>query len=60
MKGSISYLPEEQELAEAWEKAVKDATPNVEVRKSDRHPPFKHVYLTIRNTGNCCKSNKND
>ena len=48
MKITIAYLPEEQEVAAARVSALRQLQPRMKVRKSDAHPPFKHVYLTTR------------
>lgn len=59
MKGSISYLPGEERQAEAWETAIRAADPRVKVRKSDAHPPFKHIYLTTKKPAKPCENRKN-
>lgn len=48
MKCSFSYLPEEEGQALAAVKAVRAAVPVLVIRKSERHPPFKHIYLTTK------------
>jgi len=47
MKITIAYLPEEQEEAAADLAALQRLHPRLKVRKSDRHEPFKHIYVTI-------------
>ena len=47
MKITFAYLPEEQEEAAADVAALRQLHPRLKVRKSDAHPPFKHIYLTI-------------
>lgn len=59
MKGKISYLPEEEPQAEAWRIAIAAADPRVKVRKSEGHPPFKHMYLTTKKAGNHCNDKRN-
>ena len=50
MKITFAYLPEEQEEAAAGVAALRQLQPRMKVRKSDAHPPFKHVYLTTPKT----------
>ena len=54
MKITFAYLPEEQEEAAASVAALRRLQPRLKVRKSDAHPPFKHIYLTIPKPGNHC------
>ena len=58
MKLTIAYLPEEQEEAAACVAALRQLQPGIMVRESDRHPPFRHIYLTTKKPGNRCNSNK--
>ncbi|MGN8875273.1 hypothetical protein [Pseudoflavonifractor sp. HCP28S3_F10] len=51
MKITIAYLPEEQEEAAADLVALRQLHPRLKVHKSDAHPPFKHIYLTIPKPG---------
>lgn len=46
MKIKISHKPEEQMEAAATVAALLRLHPGATVRKSDRHAPFLHVYLT--------------
>ena len=50
MKITFAYLPEEQEEAVASVVAIRQLQPRMKVRKSDAHPPFKHIYMTIPKT----------
>jgi hypothetical protein len=50
MKGSISYLPEEEARAQAWAASIKAIEPGLKVRKSDARPPYKHLYFTTKKT----------
>ncbi len=54
MKVTIAYIPEEQEEAAAVLAALRPLLPGHKVRKSDRHPPFLHLYLTTRKPGKPC------
>lgn len=47
MKITFAYLPEEQEEAAAGVEALRQLQPRLKVRKSDRHSPFNHIYVTI-------------
>ena len=46
MKISIAYLPEEHQAAGIIKRVICATFGGVKVRKSDRHPPFIHIYLT--------------
>lgn len=48
MKITIAYLPEEEREADIIHVFSRSLLDNVKVRKSDRHPPFKHIYLTTK------------
>ena len=54
MKISIAHLPEEQEKAVRTLTALLKLHPGAKVRKSDRYPPFKHIYLTTKKTEKTC------
>lgn len=47
MKIIVAYLPEEEREADLICRFVHRLCPG-KVRKSDRHPPFKHIYLTTK------------
>lgn len=51
MKHKISYLPEEEQEATADLAELQRRHPGAKVRKSDAHPPFKHIYLTTKMPG---------
>ena len=59
MKITIAYLPEEQEEATAVLVALRPLLAWEKVRKSDRHPPYKHIYLTTKWSETTCDSKKN-
>ena len=56
MKITISFTEPEKEEAAACVAALRQLHPSVKVRKSERHPPFIHVYLTTKKPGNHCNS----
>ena len=58
MKITFANLPEEQEEAAASVAALRRLQPGIMVRESDRHPPFRHFYLTTKKPGNRCNFNK--
>lgn len=59
VKITIAYIPEEQEEATAVLTALRPLLAWEKVRKSDRHPPYLHIYLTTINSGKSYKSKKN-
>lgn len=48
MKMTIAYQSDEQKEADTVAAAMRSLLPAVKVRESDRHPPFKHIYMTIK------------
>ena len=52
MKITLAYIAEEEEAAAADPAALLQVHPGAKVRKSDRHPPWKHIYLATREPGN--------
>ena len=50
MKITIAYLPEEQQRANGLLRCLHSFLGDSvdKVHESDRHPPFKHTYLTTR------------
>jgi len=56
MKITIAYIPEEQAEADADLSALLLHHPGAKVRKSDRHPPFLHTYLTTKKPETPCES----
>ena len=59
MKISIAYLPEEQEAVAADLAVLLRQHPGIKIRKSDRHAPYKHVYLTTKKPVNPLDSKEN-
>ena len=60
MKITIAYLPDEQQKANSLLRCLQSFLgDSVErVRESDRHTPFKHIYLTTRKVGAAGGSNR--
>lgn len=59
MKIKIAHKPEEQKEAAAMVAALLRLHPGATVRKSDRHAPFLHVYLTTKKPETPCGSKEN-
>ena len=55
MKITLAYIPDEEEAVTTSVAALRRISPNMKVRKSDRHPPFKHIYLTTKKPENPCR-----
>ncbi len=51
MKIILAYIPEEEGAAAADLAALRKNHPGARVHKSDRHPPFKHIYIATRKSG---------
>ena len=49
MKVKISYLPGEERQAEALHNCAKELLKPVKVNRSDRHDPFRHIYIATEN-----------
>lgn len=60
MKITIAHTAEEEQEARIIQRFVCGLCKPVKVRKSDRHPPFEHIYLTTKKPGNPCNSSEND
>lgn len=45
MKVKITYLPGEEREAETLHNCAKELLKPVKVQRSDRHPPYKHIYI---------------
>lgn len=61
MKITIAYLPEEQQRANNLLRCLHSFLGNSvdRVRESDRHPPFKHIYVTTTKPGKSSDSRTN-
>lgn len=51
LKITIAYLTEEEKEAAASVAALRQLHPGAKIRKSEAHPPFKHIYLTTKKPG---------
>lgn len=58
MKITISFLPEETLGAQFVEEWCRMMFHGVKVRKSDRHPPYLHTYVTTKKGGKPCGRRK--
>lgn len=56
MKIKISYEPKEKKEAAAAVVAFLRLHPGSTVHKSDRHDPFRHIYIATQRTEKPCKS----
>lgn len=56
MKISITYLPEEAQQAVPLVRLLLEHLPESKARNSDRHAPYKHIYLTTKKPANHCSS----
>lgn len=56
MKIKISYKPDEEKEAAASVVAFLRIHPDATVRKSDRHDPFRHIYIATQHAEKPCKS----
>lgn len=59
MKITFAYLPAEEQEVAADLAALRQIHPRMKVRKSDVHPPFKHLYLTTTKPAKPCNSKEN-
>lgn len=51
MKITLAYLPEDEAEAAAVVAELRRLYPSAKIRKSEAHPPFKHIYLTTKKPG---------
>lgn len=58
MKITIVYISEEKEEAAADLAALLRLHPGAKVRKSDRHPPYKHIYIISKTPNKRCNYNE--
>lgn len=45
MKITISFWPDEEAIASSIERFCCSVLRKVRVRRSDRHPPYRHTYI---------------
>lgn len=57
MKITLAYLPAEDEEAAAVLAALLRLHPSAKLRKSDRHAPFLHIYMTVGKPKNTERKN---
>lgn len=48
MKITIAYLPHEEEAASRAQELLRPLLAPVKTRYSDRHAPFRHVYIATQ------------
>ena len=53
MKVKISYTADETENADALAADIKKRLPSVSVKRSDRHPPYRHIYISYCSENAC-------
>ena len=53
MKIKISYTADETENADALAADIKKRLPNASVKRSDRHPPYRHLYISSGSETTC-------
>ena len=58
MKVKISYTVDETEKADALAADIRKRLPNASVKRSDRHPPYRHLYIS-ESTSSTCVFGKN-
>ena len=59
MKITLAYLETERKSAAAVLAALLRLFPTANIRESDRHPPYKHMYVTTRKPAPPCGTNEN-
>ena len=58
MKIRICYQASEAKMADALAADIKRRLPNASVKRSDRHPPYRHLYIS-ESTSSTCVFGKN-
>ena len=53
MKIRICYQASEAKKADALEADIKKRLPNASVKRSDRHPPYRHIYISSCSENAC-------
>lgn len=54
MKITIAYLPGEERIADVLKRAACSILDDAKVRESDRHAPFKHIYIATKKPETPC------
>ena len=58
MKVKSSYTADETKNADALAADIRKRLPNASVKRSDRHPPYRHLYIS-ESTSSTCVFGKN-
>ena len=53
VKIKISYTVDETENADALAADIRKLLPNASVKRSDRHPPYRHIYISYCSENAC-------
>lgn len=53
MKIKISYTAGEKERVDDLASDIKNRLQNASVKRSDRHPPYRHLYISGDAPGDC-------
>ena len=53
MKIRICYQADETENADALAADIRKLLPNASVKRSDRHPPYRHIYISYCSENTC-------
>ena len=53
MKVKISYTVDETENADALAADIKKRLPNASVKRSERDPPYRHIYISYCSENDC-------
>lgn len=59
MKVKITYLPGEEREVEILHRFTKALLNPVKVQRSDRHPPYKHIYIATEKPEIPCNNGEN-
>ena len=53
MKVKISYTADETKNADALAADIRKRLPNASVKRSDRHHPYRHIYISYCSENTC-------
>ena len=53
MKIKITFSVDETENADALAADIKKRLPNASVKRSERHPPYRHIYISYCSENTC-------